>query len=208
MKCVIVVCSLFLFSFLPKSKNVKPTKNLKADTYVIDIEKSKIFWACKGIGKQHNGYLTVQSGTLLIDTKTITSGFVYINMKSIVDLDIKDAGFNKNLVDHLKSKDFFAAATYPTSTFKILKTERLDVAEGKPNYKVYGELTIKNVKKPIEFMSTVKYIRKSVQISGDITYNRTIWNITYNSGNFFQDLGDKLINDDVHLQLDILAELK
>ena len=192
----------------PKTEKKKPVGVQKADTYVVDIDKSKIFWTGKGPGKAHTGYVTIQSGSLLIDTKTITGGFFYINMKSIVDTDIKDPGFNKNLVDHLKSQDFFFSAKFPTSTFKVVRTERQDVPEGQPNYKVFGDLTIKGIKKPIEFMSTVKYTKKSVHLYGDITIDRTQWDIKYNSGNFFQDLGDKLIDDNIDLKLDIVADIK
>lgn len=207
----IALTSLLLSSFLPKNKKANnhfPKKVQISDVYNIDIEKSKVNWTCKGVGKQHTGYVKIQSGKINIDTKTITGGFVYINMKSITNTDITDAGFNKNLVDHLKSKDFFASATYPTSTFKILKTERFDVAEGKPNYKIYGELTIKNTKKPIEFLSTISYTKKSIRVTGDIVLNRTEWGITYNSGNYFQDLGDKLIEDNINLSLDIFADIQ
>jgi polyisoprenoid-binding protein YceI len=207
----LLTSTLLFGSFTPKNSKTDvnfPSKIQKADTYIVDIDKSKIFWACKGVGKEHTGYVTIQSGSVLIDTKTINSGFVYINMKSIVNTDIKDAGFNKNLVDHLKSKDFFASATYQTSTLKIIKTQRLDVPEGQPNYKINGELTIKGIKKPIEFMSTIKYNKKSIAITGDVTINRTDWDIKYNSGSFFQDLADKLIEDNINFKLDIYAEIK
>ena len=205
----ILASALVLSSFLPKSKEViKPTEIQKADTYVVDIDKSKIFWTGKGVGKEHTGFVTIQSGTVLIDTKTITGGFMYINMKSITNTDIKDAGFNKNLVDHLKSPDFFFASKFPTSTFKIIKSERLDVPEGQPNYKITGDLTIKGIKKPIEFMSTIKYVKKSIVVTGDAEFDRTAYDVKYNSGSFFQDLGDKLIEDKVQLKLDIHAEIK
>ncbi len=207
----IIASALILSSFLNKTKEDiknKPVEIQKADTYVVDVDKSKIFWTGKGVGKQHTGFVTIQSGTVLIDTKTVTGGFMYINMKSITDTDIKDAGFNKNLVDHLKSPDFFFAAKFPTSTFKIIKAERLDVPEGQPNYKVSGELAIKGIKKPIDFMSTIKYVKKSIVITGDAEFDRTAYEIKYNSGNFFQDLGDKLIEDKIQLRLDIHADIK
>lgn len=207
----LLTSALFLASFVPKSKSeIKktPTALQKADTYIVDIDKSKIFWTGKGVGKEHTGFVKIQSGSVLIDTKTITTAFMYINMKSIVDTDIKDAGFNKNLVDHLKSPDFFFAAKFPTSTFKVIKSERLDVPEGQPNYKISGELTIKGIKKPVEFMSTIKYAKKSILVTGDITINRTEWDIKYNSGSFFQDLADKLIEDNITFKLDIHADIK
>jgi polyisoprenoid-binding protein YceI len=200
-----------LSSYLPKNvvKKPKEAKLLqKAESYVVDIDKSKIYWSCEGVGKEHNGYVSIQSGSMLIDTKTITSGFFYINMKSITNTDVKDAGFRKNLEDHLKSQDFFFSAKYPTSTLKIVKSQRLDVPEGQPNYKINGDLTIKGIKKPIDFLATLKYAKKTVHISGNVAINRTDWEVKYNSGNFFQDLGDKLIQDTVNIKLDLVADMK
>ena len=57
-------------------------------------------------------------------------------------------------------------------------------------------------------MSTIKYTKKSIAITGDTEFDRTQYEIKYNSGNFFQDLGDKLIEDKVKLKLDIYAEIK
>lgn len=200
--------TFLIFSFNPKKGPVDKRGVQKVDTYIVDIDKSKIYWTGTGVDKEHTGYVTIQSGSLLIDTKTITGGFFYINMKSITNTDVKDAGFKKNLEDHLKSQDFFFSAKYPTSTFKIIKTERLDVPEGQPNYKINGDLTIKGVKKNIDFMSTISYTKKAVKITGDIKIDRTQWDIKYNSGNFFKDLGDKLIEDEISFKLDLHADMK
>jgi len=200
--------TFFIFSFYVKTMPTGQNSVQKVDTYIVDIDKSKIYWTGTGVGKEHTGYVTIQSGSLLIDTKTITGGFFYINMKSITNTDVKDAGFKKNLEDHLKSQDFFFSAKFPTSTFKIVKTERLDVPEGQPNYKINGDLTIKGIKKNIDFMSTIAYTKKTVRIVGDLKIDRTQWDIKYNSGNFFQDLGDKLIEDEIKFKLDILADMK
>lgn len=200
--------TFLIFSFNPKKNPVDKKTVLKVDSYIVDIDKSKIHWTGTGVNKEHTGYVTIQSGSLLIDTKTITGGFFYINMKSITNTDVKDAGFKKNLEDHLKSQDFFFSAKFPTSTFKIIKTERLDVPEGQPNYKINGDLTIKGIKKNIDFMSTISYTKKAVKITGDIKIDRTQWDIKYNSGNFFKDLGDKLIEDEIVFKLDLHADMK
>jgi polyisoprenoid-binding protein YceI len=207
----LLLSAFLIASFHPKSSTVHPAdkkKVQKTDTYIVDIDKSKLYWTGKGVSKEHTGYVTIQSGSLLIDTKTITGGFFYINMKSITDTDIKDAGFKKNLEDHLKSQDFFFSAKFPTSTLKIIKTERLDVPAGQPNYKINGELTIKGIKKSVDFMTTIVYTKKTVHVSGTLSIDRTQWDIKYNSGNFFQDLGDKLIEDQIDFKIDVLADMK
>ena len=38
--------------------------------------------------------------------------------------------------------------------------------------------------------------------------DRTLWGVTYNSGNFFKNLGDYLINDAIQFDVKLVAEAK
>lgn len=62
----------------------------------------------------------------------------------------------------LKGDNFFAAATYPLITFKTTKVEKV----GESAYKFYGDLTIRDVTKPVVFDAvhggTVKTSRGTV----------------------------------------------
>lgn len=53
--------------------------------------------------------------------------------------------------NHLRSDDFFNAAKYPTITFKSSKVELV----GEKAYKFYGDLTIRDVTKPVVFDATL-----------------------------------------------------
>lgn len=67
---------------------------------------------------------------------------------SSVNVTIPLESLNTNVTaldDHLKSADFFEAEKYPTITFKSTKVQAL----GKNKYKITGDLTIKNVTKPV-----------------------------------------------------------
>lgn len=210
--------SALLFSFTVK-ENESPvqensdevtatTETEGVDVFLIDAPKSKIEWTGKGVGKEHHGTVNVQSGNLQVDTKQIKSGFFYIDMKSIKNADVKDDGFNKQLVDHLKSDDFFNSNKFTTSNFKITKATRLDVPEGQINYNIVGDLTIKGVTKSIEFPALVTFAKKKITAKADFTIDRTQWNIKYNSGNYFKDLGDKLIEDNIAFKIYIEANIK
>lgn len=210
---------IMLLSFIPKNSNQvseeQPETVLEAEStsstaenFILDPKKSKIEWAAKGATKQHNGTLEFKSGQMWIDTKQIKSGFFYVDMRTITNKDIKDAGFNKQLVDDLKSDNFFNTTKFPQSSFKITKAVRLDVPEGQINYNISGELTMKGVTKPIEFPALVTFTKKTATCKADLTIDRTKWGITYNSGNFFKDLGDKLIEDTFTLKIYIETEIK
>lgn len=179
-----------------------------AEVFLVDAKKSKLDWSGKGVGKQHNGTIDVQSGNLRIDTKQILGGFFYVDMKTIKNADVKDVGFNKQLVDHLKSDDFFNANKFTTANFKITKATRLDVPEGQINYDIVGDLTIKGVTKSVQFPALVTFAKKKITAKADFSIDRTLWGIKYNSGNFMKDLGDKLIEDNIDFKIYMEASVK
>ena len=210
--------SALLFSFTTAEDNnvadaspesiTETSESDAVDVFLVDATKSKLDWTGKGVGKEHSGTANIQSGNLQVDTKQIKSGFFYIDMKSIKNNDIKDDGFNKQLVDHLKGEEFFHSNKFTTSNFKITKATRLDVPEGQINYNIVGDLTIKGVTKSIEFPALVTFAKKKVTAKANFSIDRTKWNITYNSGNYFKDLGDKLIEDNIDFKVYIEANLK
>ena len=67
---------------------------------------------------------------------------------SSVNVTIPLSSLNTNvkaLDEHLKTADFFDAVKYPNITFKSTKVQPV----GKNKYKITGDLTIKNVTKPV-----------------------------------------------------------
>ncbi len=111
------------------------------------------------------------------------------------------ADYNKKLVDHLKSDDFFAVGAHPTATFIITKT-----VPGKSNeFTITGDLTIKGIAKSITFPAKVTESKGVYSATGKFKINRLDWGVKYNSGKFFDPkaLGDKMINDEIEIELDL-----
>ncbi len=80
------------------------------------------------------------TGAVKLDEKDVT--------RSSVEASIETGTIDTRVADrdtHLKSPDFFDAAKYPAMTFKSTKVEK--AGEGK--LKVTGNLTIKDVTKPV-----------------------------------------------------------
>jgi polyisoprenoid-binding protein YceI len=99
--------------------------------------------------------------------------------------------YQGKLNGHLKADDFFGTDKFPTAklTFKTIKTKATNV------YTVTADLTIKGITKPVTFDITVNENTATTAFKVD----RTKYDIKYNSGNFFENLGDKTINDDFEL---------
>ena len=60
----------------------------KAESFKVEASKSKVAWLAKKVTGQHNGVVTLTSGTLAVSNGTITGGTFTINMTSIECLDL------------------------------------------------------------------------------------------------------------------------
>ncbi len=172
-----------------------------AATYTADASASTIAWKGTAPTKSHNGTISVSEGSLAMDGGKLTGGNFIIDMNSIVCLDIENEEYNGKLVGHLKSADFFDVENNSFSAFAITGVEDKD---GKTMVK--GNLTIKGIKKNIEFPATLSVDGDAVSFTSEaFTIDRTEWDIKYNSGKFFEDLKDKLINDNIELSFTVKA---
>lgn len=182
------------------------TGNNSGKPLAVSVIESKINWLGRKVTGQHNGSIKVLKGNVLVDNNKITGGNVEIDMKTITNEDQKDEESNKKLVGHLSSPDFFDVAKFPTSKIEINKVEALnDATKPNANFNVTGNLTIKDVTKSITFPAEIKLENGVLTVKADFDIDRTDWNIKYGSGKFFDNLGDKVINDKFNLNLTIVA---
>ena len=84
-------------------------------------------------------------GALNIEHKKIIGGKVVVDMNTIVDTDLADAGYNQKLIGHLKSDDFFGVAKYPQATLEIKSV----VSKSANLYHFTADLTIKGITSPV-----------------------------------------------------------
>lgn len=186
----IIAISLLAFTAPPAS--VK----FKADT-----KASSLLWTGKKVTGQHNGTISISSGELVAEGKTIKSGSFEIDVTTLAVTDLTDKGYNDKLVTHLKSDDFFGAAKFPKATFVIGSVTQKSGDE----YLVKGDLTIKGKTNPIEFPATISITDKQLTARAKIIVNRAKFDIRYGSKSFFDNLGDKVIYDDFELDLNLVA---
>lgn len=167
------------------------TLSVTAQNKKVDASKSTINWVGKKVTGQHEGTINLKEGALVFKGNKLKGGTFTVDMTSISATDIKAGEGKENLDGHLKADDFFGTDKFPTAML-VFKTIG---AKAKDTYKVTADLTIKGKTNPITFDITVKGDTATTKLVVD----RTKYDIKYNSGNFFQNLGDKTISDNFDL---------
>ena len=116
-----------------------------AGTYAVDTAHTQVTWSVNHMGfSMLEGQFGASGGSLTIDPARPQAAKVDVTF-NINDLSVTAAPF----ANHLKSKDFFDAATYPTARFvstgvKVMGTKAV----------ITGNLTIKDQTKPVTLNAT------------------------------------------------------
>ncbi len=170
--------------------------------YNVDISSSNIIWKGYKVTGEHTGTVKLKSGNLQFTDGNLSGGSFTVDMNSITCADLEGEYAGK-LVGHLKSDDFFGAAKYPTAKFEITRAIPQDT---KGNYKIIGNLTIKETTKETKFFANLVEKDGKVTATGKLTIDRSEYNVRYGSGSFFDNLGDKTIYDEFDLNITIVAK--
>ncbi len=175
--------------------------SISAGDYTVSKSQSSVKWLAKKVTGQHDGTIAFSSGFLNVSNGKPSGGEFIIDMNSIVCTDITDAEWNQKLIGHLKSDDFFSVAKYSTSKLVIKSVE----SKGGSKYLFKGDLSIKGKTHPTEFEATVSMSGNTASAEGKIVVDRTLYDVRYGSGKFFDNLGDKTIYDDFTLDFKVVA---
>lgn len=169
---------------------------LKDDLFKVDTEKSTINWSAKKVGGGHTGTVKISNGSLVYSGKALKGGSFLMDMSSITS-------DNARVTNHLKSDDFFSSVKNPTSKFEIVKVS----STGKDRVSINGNLSIKGITHPLTFQATVKQQNNVViAVANGIRIDRTKYDIKFRSKTFFGDIGDKAIDDEFELNINLTAK--
>jgi len=172
-----------------------------ASDYVLDKNTSGVKWLAKKVTGQHHGTIALSQGTLQVKDGNPSGGEFLMDMNSIVCEDLNDATWNQKLIGHLKSDDFFSV-----EKFSVAKLVLTNVKEKSGNtFTFSGDLTIKGTTNPIVFDAEVLISNNTAKAKGQMVIDRTLYNIRYGSGKFFENLGNKMIEDTFTLDFDLTA---
>lgn len=171
-----------------------------AGSQTVDTAKSSVKWVGKKVTGEHTGTIAIKEGSLVAENGKISGGKIVIDMNTIVDKDLTDPEWNGKLIGHLKSDDFFAVATHPTSELVLTKVETTG-----NNYSFSGNLTIKGITNPVAFKATSAKDGKVTTYTGTLTIDRTKFNMKFGSKSFFENLGDKVVYDEFTLDFNLVV---
>ena len=158
--------------------------------YAIDTEASTVGWFGTRIAGGHEGVVTVKEGVVSFEDGDITNITAVIDMTTIVSMGETQS---EMLDNHLKSDDFFAVETYPTATIQSTSIDGNTVT---------ADLTIKDETHPVTF----DVIEEDGVYLAEFTIDRTLWGVVYGSDNFFDDLKDKAIKDEIEFDISVVLE--
>jgi polyisoprenoid-binding protein YceI len=163
-------------------------------TSPIDAAKSTVTWTGNKVTGSHTGTINISEGSILNKDGRFHGGSFTIDMTSIANTDLGDK-MRAKLEGHLKSDDFFGVETYPMATLTIT-----DVKKSGDKYELTADLTLKGKTAPVTFDAMVT----GNTATANITIDRTVYDVKYGSGKFFEGLGDKMISDDFELVVSLV----
>ena len=164
-------------------------------TYNIKQDQSSLVWTGREVStSSHYGTINFTSGQFEIADGLISQGEFFVDMTSITVQDLT-GGSKDRLEGHLRSDDFFSVESYPTAHLYISSSEA--ISNGK--WMVNGFLTIKDISHPVLF----EMANTEDGWNASLVFDRSKYNVKFRSGTFFENLGDKLIYDDIELKINL-----
>lgn len=166
--------------------------------YAVNTEKSTVKWTgTKITGSSHTGTVAISEGGVQVEGGKISGGKFTIDMTTINVTDL-DGSMKTKLEGHLKNEDFFSVEKF--------KTARLAIT-GVNGDNVTADLTIKDKTHPVSFpVKVVMNAAGEMTATAKIEVDRAKYDVRYGSGSFFDDLGDKTINDIIEFEVTIVAK--
>ena len=190
LSAILSVITLFAFATKPHTDNIR-----------VNTKNSTVKWIGSKVSDSHEGTVNISQGYLGIEHGTLVGGQITIDMTTIQNTDIESEKYREKLNSHLKNKDFFNVKEFETATITIIQAWK-----GNDNmYKISADLTIKGITHSISFAADVNVNGLNYLATAKIKIDRTKWDIKYNSGNFFKDLGDNLILDEIEFDIFLLS---
>jgi len=138
---------------------------------------------------------------------SIVAGRLIFDMTSIQNTDIESPEWKEKLEKHLMAEDFFFVDSFPNAIFEIRNHHQTVDDTLKINNQLFADLTIRGITHEINFPFNISKTKSIYYAEGLMDINRTLFNIKYKSGTFFEGLGDRMIYDDFTIQFSLQTKV-
>ena len=208
MKKILLILFLFLAGCGTKkdteiSSNSSNIISPEQGLYSVVIDETELLWIGKELStKIHTGTLNLSNGLIQVDNDKTITGNVTINMSTINITDLQ--GRAKEMLEgHLRSADFFEVENFPEATLSF-KSKSFNKLKNQIYFE--GELTIKDISNPIIFNATLLESSPYLKAKAILSFDRSKYDVRFRSGSFFENLGDKLILDDIDVNITLVTK--
>ncbi len=158
----------------------------------IDLKKSTLKWTGTKVTGKHFGKIYFKKGSVEMKDGKLTGGNFVVDMNSFT-VDDLSGDWAKKFIGHMKSPDFFTTEKFPEASLKIKSVKDKTVT---------ADLTIKGKTNEVKFDVT----KKGKAYSGVLKFDRTKFDMKYGSGDFFKNLGDKMIHNEVTVDFNFVVK--
>lgn len=168
---------------------------------------STVGWRGRNPSTTHFGTVGILGGEITVHGGEL-SGFLEVDMQSIVNENLAGTDLRAVLEEHLKSDDFFYSKRFGTASLrivsgKVVKTPYLTV----PNVDIKAMLELRGVAGELNFQATVSVEEAgALLIEAHFDIDRTRWNLIYGSSRYFDHLGMHQVFDLISIELRVRAE--
>ena len=69
-----------------------------------------------------------------------------------------------------------------------------------------GELTIKDMTHPLSFTADLLHTEPFLKVQAILSFDRSKYDVRFRSGKYFENLGDKLILDDIDIDIILTSQ--
>ncbi len=179
---IMFISTVFCQELTTEKEDIKFIKRNNA-SLLIDLNESDVEWlgGLKYSTKDHFGKIKIKRGKINISKDYKISGTVIIDMKTITNDDIKNE-WKQNLINHLKSPDFFNVEKYDTAKIEIKSSKILEKLSNE-NFliQIDAYLTIKSQSSRVRFNTVVDLKSPIKTADGTLIFDRNDFGIQYRS---------------------------
>ena len=188
----------------PLEKNPAPPEG----EYELQPLEGDIRWTGRNAHSSQYGHLFLKSGYLRMErgrNGPEGEGEIIADMGSIADEDLAGSPWQRVLLAHLASEDFFHSALYPEARLRISRLYPLPdtlrrESSGVPDHLIRGEAVIRGRSERVDIPAILRRDGDDLVLTLRADLDRTRWGVLYGSSKFFRCLGMHRVDDIISLE--------